>query len=287
MAIIFLDGKAPLWGSSGLWLLPVMLFFSLGTAWEFSRLLQPRIALSSRQAVSLVLIVASFSSIPILYRAIMQQPYPRGCPIGIAGWIGLGLMTAAAVAGWFCLRRFVRGDLQAVEHWAWLVLIATYVGGLSSLWVPIRLHAGPLQGLLDLVGILTIAKVADAAAYFTGRSLGRHKLCPAVSPGKTIEGAVGGFLGGSLSAVLFFQGLVPACFPDLPALAAWWGPAITGLLIAAFGLFGDLLESMVKRAMGAKDSSRLLPGLGGIWDVTDSLLPAALVGYLAVLARWI
>jgi phosphatidate cytidylyltransferase len=111
---------------------------------------------------------------------------------------------------------------------------------------------------------LLIIMAGDTAAYFTGTSLGRRKLYPAISPNKSIEGAIGG-LAGSVAGAL---------------LARWWFfPALTvvdslllGIFIGSLGQLGDLFESMVKRSTGVKDSGRIIPGHGGILDRLDSLL---------------
>jgi len=151
------------------------------------------------------------------------------------------------------------------------------------MWIAIRLQRAPDEALLALIGICTVVKSSDAGAYFVGKSLGRTKLCPHISPGKTVEGAIGGFAIAMIVAILFFQIILPALVSDLPKLPIW-GPAVLGLILGMAGLIGDLVESMVKRAVGAKDSGSLLPGLGGIWDVTDSLLPTTVVGYLGMVA---
>lgn len=104
----------------------------------------------------------------------------------------------------------------------------------------------------------------DTGAYYTGRSLGRHKLAPRISPGKTVEGFVGGLIGavvaGFLSRLLFF--------PEIPLLHA----LVLGLLIGLLGPVGDLAESMLKRGSEVKDSGTLLPGHGGVLDRVDAIL---------------
>ncbi|MFP4474459.1 MAG: phosphatidate cytidylyltransferase [Desulfatibacillaceae bacterium] len=112
-----------------------------------------------------------------------------------------------------------------------------------------------------------IAFVADTSAYYAGRFFGKHKLSPKLSPGKTIEGAVGGMCGGILVALIgkaFF-------ITGLPVGAA----VGMGALGAVFGMLGDLFESMIKRTFGIKDSGSILPGHGGILDRIDGLLFAA------------
>ena len=125
-----------------------------------------------------------------------------------------------------------------------------------------------------LLLIVTVA-ASDVAQYYGGRSLGRRRLAPAVSPGKTVEGAVCGVVG---AAVTF------AC------VGAWWLPGLEtparvalGMTLAVAGMAGDLFESHLKRASGVKDSSALIPGHGGVLDRIDALLFAAPVYYAVVI----
>jgi phosphatidate cytidylyltransferase len=122
--------------------------------------------------------------------------------------------------------------------------------------------------------LLATIVISDSAQYYTGRAFGRRKLAPVVSPGKTVEGAVGGLVAVAISGMI----LAPLCLPGVGVLAG-------GLLaagIAAFGLAGDLFESALKRSVGVKDSSDLIPGHGGVLDRIDAYLFAAPVFYLVV-----
>jgi len=118
---------------------------------------------------------------------------------------------------------------------------------------------------------------ADILAYFIGRQFGRHKLWPRHSPGKTIEGAVGGVVGGMVGAVLIW-----VIFPDTVNLPSM---LFIGAVVPLFAMFGDLVESMMKRDTGIKDSSNLFPGHGGFLDRIDSLLFVSIVVYYYAL--WI
>ncbi len=110
--------------------------------------------------------------------------------------------------------------------------------------------------------------VADSFAYFAGRAFGKHKLCPGISPKKTVEGAVGGIV-----ATALFSWIVAPYW--LPEVAGNLKAPLFGVLLAITSIIGDLLESTIKRATGTKDSSRLFPGHGGIYDRFDSLFFAA------------
>lgn len=124
--------------------------------------------------------------------------------------------------------------------------------------------------------IILVTKSSDIGAYFTGRAIGRHKLIPWLSPGKTWEGAVGGVaLATAVGAA--GAGLVPMP-AGFPALAAWQGAAL-GATLAVVGQVGDLVASLLKRDAGLKDSSNALPGFGGVLDVIDSPLLAAPAAY--------
>jgi phosphatidate cytidylyltransferase len=118
--------------------------------------------------------------------------------------------------------------------------------------------------------IVTIA-ASDSAQYYTGRLLGRHKLAPTVSPAKTIEGACGGLVAAALSGLIIGPHVMPFLSPTRALAFA--------VLAAAFGMIGDLFESLLKRSAGVKDSSALIPGHGGVLDRIDSYLFAAPVFY--------
>ena len=130
------------------------------------------------------------------------------------------------------------------------------------------------RGAWVLVISMAIVWVADIAAYFAGRAIGRRKLAPTISPGKSWEGAIAGVLA-VIGAGLWAAGQ-PGLQDALPAqLLSRWGvaPTIVALAaLAALSVVGDLYESLVKRQAGAKDSGRLLPGHGGVLDRVDALL---------------
>lgn len=128
---------------------------------------------------------------------------------------------------------------------------------------------------LYLLSVMAIVWVADIGAYFAGRAFGRRKLAPSISPGKSWEGAIGGWL-----TVLALSALVVAAWPTADVFMvrlrqAWgWGGAAALLtLLVAASVVGDLFESQLKRRAGLKDSSALLPGHGGVLDRIDSLIP--------------
>ena len=112
-----------------------------------------------------------------------------------------------------------------------------------------------------LLGIFILLWASDVTAYLVGSTIGRTKLAVHISPGKTVEGVVGGLLGAMLTAWVLSMWLT-----DLP-LGDWM---VIGALVSVFGLIGDLIQSMVKRYYGAKDSGNWIPGHGGFWDRFDS-----------------
>jgi phosphatidate cytidylyltransferase len=133
-----------------------------------------------------------------------------------------------------------------------------------------------------LLAIVAITKACDTAAYFTGKSIGRHKLILWISPGKTWEGLIGGVVGAAAVAVLCSWLLFKFADPSGPlASTTWWKAAAFGALLALAGQAGDLLASVLKRDAGLKDSGRI-PGFGGILDLIDSLLLVAPIAYWLV-----
>jgi phosphatidate cytidylyltransferase len=126
-----------------------------------------------------------------------------------------------------------------------------------------------------LLSVMAIVWVADIGAYFAGKAFGKHKLAPSISPGKSWEGAIGGWLavlalGAAAAAVPALSGTFPA---QVQARWGWVGLILVLTLLAAASVVGDLFESQLKRRAGFKDSSNLLPGHGGILDRIDALVP--------------
>ena len=137
----------------------------------------------------------------------------------------------------------------------WLVLFVDVV---------MRVHAHA-NGTMFIVGALLGIWASDIAAYFVGKKFGKHKLCPAVSPGKSIEGLMGG--------LLFGVGLAACCWVWLVKISIEHALLLALVLVVA-GVLGDLFESAIKRMVGAKDSGRMLPGHGGLLDRIDALIPS-------------
>lgn len=196
---------------------------------------------------------------------------------------GMSLAVAVGLA-WVL---FTRPDFEAGLRDLGLVLLgALYVGWLLPHFLHIQQHG--IEGPWWVIFIVAIAMSGDAAGYFVGKSLGRHKLAPRVSPGKSVEGALGILLAsvamGALFRLVVFVGLAP--WLGLGEAPSW--AMILGLatLLGVVGQVGDLSESVMKRAWGIKESGWIIPGHGGVLDRTDSLLfPAVLVYYFLLWLR--
>jgi len=148
---------------------------------------------------------------------------------------------------------------------------------------------------------LLITKASDIGAYLVGTTMGRHKLMPAVSPGKSVEGAVGGVIGSVLVALLlwrlYFVGDYlmsdqPGEVANLSRMTAafgsleLWQVTVFGLLMSIFGQVGDLFESLLKRVARKKDSAAIVPGYGGVLDLIDSPVLAAPVAWFLLTVWW-
>jgi phosphatidate cytidylyltransferase len=190
-------------------------------------------------------------------------------------WISGGVLGALVAA----LAR--RTTERALSNMAVTILLFCYLGLLGSFLVRIRcLSPGPAGALLVIYVLLSV-KAGDIGAYFTGRLIGRHKLAPWLSPGKTIEGAVGAVVLG-IAVATAGAALWPAPYRPpftLPQAAVFGG------VMAIAGHLGDLVESAFKRDMKIKDSARLVPAFGGLLDLIDSPLFAAPIAWLALTLR--
>jgi phosphatidate cytidylyltransferase len=194
-----------------------------------------------------------------------------GVEVARPGTLGAALWPAAALLFTLALLDRRREMGERVVAVAATQLGALYLGGLCGTIAGLRLAAPVDQGAWRLGLLLATIMAADTAAYFVGHAIGRHKLAPTVSPGKTWEGSVGGLVGGILGA-LAVRAVALGQLPLVDAVAL-------GLAVAALGAAGDLVESVLKRWAGVKDSGRLFPGHGGVLDRLDSLLFGAPVLY--------
>ena len=183
----------------------------------------------------------------------------HGWPVLVAGLLVL-LLTHLLFPG------PVRGS---ADRAAMSLLGVFYAGALPAVLLQLRAFE---QGWAWVLLAMMITWGGDTSAYFAGRAFGRHKLYPAISPGKSWEGAVGGLAGSALFALLAWWWF----FDDLGPLHA----VALALVAGAIGQAGDLVESMLKRSVGVKDSGKLLPGHGGLLDRIDALIFAAPVVWL-------
>ncbi len=183
------------------------------------------------------------------------------------------LLTSAVILPLIWLLRRPQKE-KAFTSWAWTMAGILYVGWLLSYLVALR---GLDDGRNWIFFALFITFASDTAAFFTGSALGRHRLAPHISPGKTWEGTIGGILG-AIIVSLFFILPTPLTLP-----LSYWQAILLGLLVSVFGQLGDLVESLFKRNMGVKDSGSLIPGHGGFLDRIDSVVFAGVVVYYYVI----
>ncbi len=170
-----------------------------------------------------------------------------------------------------CVRQIARGNtFEALSGMGTTLFGLAYIPALFGYIFYIR-SVDPSQGAELVLYLLLVTKMGDAGAYIVGNLLGRHALVPRISPRKTIEGFFGAILFSAAVAVVA-QPLLGRPLPPIPSFAL-------GGFLGLFGQLGDLSESLIKRDCQIKDTSRLLPGLGGILDVIDSLLFTAPLFY--------
>ncbi|MEO8494448.1 MAG: phosphatidate cytidylyltransferase [Planctomycetota bacterium] len=200
--------------------------------------------------------------------------YPPDCPLGKLGW---PLAAAALAVGLVFVGEMLRYKEPGgvIVNVALGIFATLYIGLLLTFVIELRTFSTDERGMAAFVSLLFVVKLSDVGAYFCGRTFGRHKLAPKLSPGKTIEGAIGGVAVACFASWVFFQFLAPMIIGPDAAPSSLWGVLLYGAIIAVAGILGDLSESLLKRDMQCKDSSNWLPGLGGVLDILDSVLAAA------------
>lgn len=212
----------------------------------------------------------------------------------LTGWRGRMTLAyaAACVLVWYAFLQLpaLTGGLMlgalvfwigAVPYWLARGWRASPAALSSLVGLAVLVPAGVAMAVLpraDLLMLLGLVWIADSAAYFSGRALGRRKLAPAISPGKTWEGVAG-----AVASCLAYAIICAMAIPSLRAQVqgAAWVPYLLGAgFLCAVSIVGDLFESAVKRQAGAKDSGALLPGHGGVLDRIDAIAAALPVGAL-------
>jgi len=193
--------------------------------------------------------------------------------------IALGLLWEA----WGLVRRMTG---KIVARALWMAALVVYVGGAAFG----LLAADRFFCLFAIVGVIA----TDTGAYFAGRAIGGPKIAPSISPSKTWAGLAGGMLAAGLVVTLLLVGS-SAGFIGLVGRELDWGVLVSavvfglgvGAFIAILAQAGDFFESWMKRRAGVKDSGRLIPGHGGVFDRIDGLLPVACLLGLLVLGKWV
>lgn len=288
-ALVLMAVLLPTLAADALWPFALLsLLFIAAAAWEWGRLNQApgwRAVVLALLVAAAGLAVARATGLPVWQggagpevASAAAQPHehvPGHAPVG---FLLPGSLWWAALALWV-----VGGGLAlrfGTARWKHLPVAPRALLGLLVLTLAwLALTEAKLQGLNFLLSVMALVWVADIGAYFGGRRFGRRKLAPSISPGKSWEGVVAGMLAALLLAAAWIA-LDRQWHVDSPSLYSrllmGLGPA--GLVAAVLGLtamsvVGDLFESLVKRQAGAKDSSQLLPGHGGVLDRIDALLP--------------
>ena len=251
------------------WFAPAALFFAAGEALLLLACAEYA-TLARASGFNVPMVVAGVAS-ALTCAAVAGLPVFSETPVlsGTIVPLDIVLLSAIVVLGALALPRW-RGGADALGQAAASLFPLLYLGLPIGALISIRATHGREALFLLMLTVI----VSDTAQYYTGRLFGRRPLAPTISPKKTIEGAIGGFLFGTIL---------------LAVAGRWWLPAVPlairvalGATIVVLGIVGDLFESMLKRSAGVKDSSTLIPGHGGVLDRIDALLFAAPVYYIVL-----
>jgi phosphatidate cytidylyltransferase len=254
-ALAWADATA-LWAARpAWWLLPVAFLLAAIGARELSALL----AAAGRPVADPLVVTGTLG----IVMAAAAGAGTAGASPATLGWVAAACMAAVAAC-------FVEGVARYRPGEQVLSRAAAGAAAAVGLGLPLAFLVG-----LRLLSLVAVVKAGDIAAYVVGSLVGRHRMAPLLSPGKTWEGAAA-----SLATAVAVAWLVFQWIPWPTAGRPWGGWLAYGILVGAAGMLGDLAESLVKRDLGAKDSGTSLGGLGGVLDLVDALLLAAPVAWL-------
>jgi phosphatidate cytidylyltransferase len=268
-------GRADQLGRPGLVAVVFAVFIAILSAGEMSKLLETdKVAIPALPAMLVSAVCVLICGIPVFWR-----DYPTNFPLSLLGWTTLALATAIGIT---FLREIIafKTDATGTDRGARTSLIHTHIIILCGFLIAHRLFRfDNALGLIALITLVVTVKMSDIAAYFSGKLFGTIRLAPQLSPGKTVQGAVGSFFGAWLGTFAMAYLMAPFLFSSEIDFPVWW-VLVYGVVVTLTGILGDLTVSLFKRDAGSKDSSSWLPGLGGVLDVTDSLVFSAPASYV-------
>ncbi|HEV7912770.1 MAG TPA: phosphatidate cytidylyltransferase [Albitalea sp.] len=259
-ALVLLAILLPALFAPAAWPFAVLTLVMIGAAgWEWSRLN----GVTGAAAVALGVVLAAACGVAMWAGWVASAPRAAWWLATLVWVLGGAWALKVGPSGWPALPKGLRCALGLVTLWtAWLALANARFAGINF-----------------ILSIFCLVWAADIAAYFGGKTFGKRKLAPAISPGKSWEGVWSGMAGVLLLAALWLwldrtlQTDSQSLYTRLQQQLGWPGMALALVFLAVMSVVGDLVESLSKRSAGAKDSSNLLPGHGGVLDRIDALLP--------------
>ena len=277
IGLMWLDGKADL---PGKFLFPLAILLAALSSGEI-------LGLCAARKIYSVAWVVYAGNILIVAANWVPWFFPWGAEWGDFGWPLLALAIVTNIAFLAEMARYT-GPGAVTERLSAALLSFCYLGALSSFTVQLRfLGPGGAWGIAALASLVIVVKMCDTGAYTVGRLIGKHKMAPVLSPGKTIEGAIGGLVFACFGAWVALRVLAPRIIGEATSTTGpWWHWVLFGLFVGAAGMWGDLAESLLKRDLGRKDSSTWMPGFGGVLDIMDSIMFASPAAFIAWKLGW-
>jgi phosphatidate cytidylyltransferase len=284
----WLDARA---AHPGIFLLPLAILLAVVSAGELLAMFRQR----GHDPVACVVYAGTLLTILSLAIPKLYSTFSVNFSIGGVGSLVAGFVASCLFAAVVEMARFTEPG-KATVNLALSCFAIAYVGGLISFLILSRMFGvGPggdsgRFGMLVFASLIATVKLSDIGQYTAGRLFGKHKLAPRISPGKTWEGVLGGILFaiiGASAVLLYFAPMIFKSPQGESPPISFAATIVYAIALAAAGLIGDLIESLLKRDAGVKDSSTWLPGFGGVLDLLDSLLVAAPVAYLFWAMHWI
>ena len=270
-------------GVPGIWVIPLGWLLTMAATAELLDLLTALDGRPSGWAVYLGSSVLFLAGCFPVAQGLFGVALPLSASLELLGCSAVALACAVILLFGVEMSRY-RDPGHSVARLALALFVVVYPGLFMSLLAQLRFVQSNAWGMAALISLVWVVKFSDTCAYAAGRMFGRHKMSPRLSPGKTMEGAIGALLGAACASWVYFHFLIPSVLTTTGSTPDTWGSIGYGVAVGAAGMVGDLAESLVKRDMQRKDSSRWLPGLGGVLDILDSLLLAAPVALFCWLA---